>query len=208
MGDLLLMTPSLLAEQDSSALYLVIAVVAAILGGIGAYYLARFMKGRLVLILPRTTAASSQSLSGSVQFRAKRRIYGHLKVSLVGREKRRQSTSDGSKTTKVEVYRQDIVLEDTRDFESGFSREYRFELIAPTSAQARRGSQISDALERMAEEITGAGGVLGGVLNTITQLSEANMGRRGRLYWHVEAHLDADGVDLFAKKKCTVNLKD
>lgn len=28
----------------------------------------------------------------------------------------------------------------------------------------------------------------------------------GRVYWHIEARLDAKGVDLYAKEKCQVNL--
>ncbi|MEM6258566.1 MAG: hypothetical protein AAGI37_09670 [Planctomycetota bacterium] len=180
--------------------YILGGIVLLIGGSIAAYYLARFMKGRLELELSRDTANSEELLSGRVNLIAKKDIRGLLKVSLVAREKRTKRDSDGDKTTEyVEVYRYDHVLEETRDFQAGFEQGYNFDLLAPTSAEVRSGGA---ALKQMAD---GAGdGVMGGVLKAAAGAAGFFA---GKLYWHVESRLDADGVDLYAKEKCQVNLK-
>ena len=49
------------------------------------------------------------------------------------------------------------------------------------------------------------GGIFGAALN----LGASAVGMmQGRIIWHVEARLEADGVDLYAKKSLTVNLRD
>ena len=114
--------------------YAVIAVIALILAGVGAYYMARFMKGKLEIELSRDSASSEELIRGRVSLEAKKNIHGLLKVSLVGREKRkkRRAGSDNDSTEWVEVYRYDHVLEETRDFEPGFKQDYSFDLLAPT----------------------------------------------------------------------------
>lgn len=182
--------------------YIFIAVLVLILGGVIAYYVARFMKGKLELTLARNTASSEQLLSGQVTLTAKKPIHGLLKVSLVGREKRRKrrSGSDNDTTEWVEVYRYDHVLEETRDFEAGFMQSYDFDLLAPTAAEARSGGSIMRAV---------ADGMGDGAISTVMKVAAGAADfMQGRIYWHVESRLDADGVDLFDKEKCTVNLRD
>ncbi|MBX2852993.1 MAG: hypothetical protein KTR15_14755 [Phycisphaeraceae bacterium] len=179
---------------------IVIAAVVLIIGGIAAYYIARFMKGRLELELSRSSASSEELISGQVTLEAKKNIRGLLKVSLVAREKRTKRDSDGDESTEyVEVYRYDQVLEETRDFQAGFREAYPFDLLAPTAEEVRTGAA---ALKGMADKA--GGGVMGGVLKAAAGAASF---MSGRLYWHVESRLDADGVDLFTKEKCTVNLK-
>lgn len=180
-------------------LNLFIAAVVLILGGVAAYYIARFMKGRLKLELARDTADSEQLFSGKVTLEAKRPVHGLLKVSLVGREKRekRSSSSKGNSTEWVEVYRYDHILEEARDFEAGFNQTYNFDMLAPTTPEVRSGAA---ALQKAAEE---TGGAVGGVLKMAAGASRVF---GGRIHWHIESRLDAKGVDLYAKKKCQVNL--
>ena len=181
-------------------IYIVIAAVVLILGGVAAYYIARFMKGKLELELSRDSASSEELITGRVTLEAKKSIHGLLKVSLVGREKRTKRDRDGDKSTEwVEVYRYDQVLEETRDFEPGFREDYPFDLLAPTATEVRSGGA---ALKGMAE--AAGDGVMGGVLKAAAGAADF---MAGRVYWHVEARLDADGVDLYTKEKCTVNLK-
>lgn len=181
--------------------YIVIAVFVLILGGIAAYYLARFMKGKLALELSRNSASSKELITGRVTLEAKKDIRGLLKVSLVGREKRTRRDHDGdSETEYVEVYRYDHILEETRSFEAGFRQDYGFDLLAPTSAEVRSGGgAIKAAANTMGD------GAMGGVLKAAAGAADF---MAGRVDWHVESMLDADGVDLFTKEKCTVNLKD
>lgn len=180
-------------------LYIVIAIFVLILGGVIAYYVARFMKGKLELELTRTTANSEELISGTVSLEAKKSIHGLLKVSLVGREKRTRRDSDGDKKTEyVEVYRYDHVLEETRDFDPGFTQQYPFDLLAPTSEEVRSGSAMLKAIAASAGD-----GMVGGVMK---MAAGAAGSFAGRVYWQVESRLDADGVDLFTKEKCSVNL--
>ncbi|MDX1566069.1 MAG: hypothetical protein R3236_11715 [Phycisphaeraceae bacterium] len=180
--------------------YIVLGIVILIVLGIVAYYVARFMKGRLKLELSSNAADSGEPLSGKVAMEAKRPIRGLLKVSLVGREKQRTRSSSGNDSTKwVEVYRQDQVLEETREFPAGYTKTYAFEIVAPTSAEARRGGAI---LNKVGEK---AGGAVEKVLKVAA--GAANL-IQGRIYWHVESRLDADGVDLYTKRRAHVNLRD
>ncbi|MGB0766617.1 MAG: hypothetical protein ACPGYV_02780 [Phycisphaeraceae bacterium] len=180
--------------------YVIIAVVVLVLGGVAAYFIARYMKGNLTLELSRDSASSEQTLSGTLTVEAKKEIHGLLKVSLVGREKRTRRKSNGDKDTDwVEVYRFDQVIEETRGFEAGFREVYAFELLAPTTAEVRsRGA----ALKNMAA--SAGDGAMGSVLKAAAGAASV-MG--GRIYWHVEARLDAKGVDLYSKQKCHVNLQ-
>ena len=181
-------------------LYIIIAVVVLILGGVAAYYIARFMKGKLELQLSRSSASSEELLSGRVTVEAKKDIHGLLKVSLVGREKREKRDRDGDRSTEwVEVYRYDNILEETRDFEAGFNQSYAFDLLAPTTSEVRSGAA---ALQAAAEKA--GDGAMGGMLK---MAAGAASFFGGRIYWHVEARLDAKGVDLYTKEKCQVNLK-
>lgn len=179
----------------------IIGIIVLILGGIIAYYVARFMKGKLTLVLSRNSASSEELISGTVSLEAKRPIHGLLKVSLVGQEKRTRRKSNGDKDSDwVEVYRYDHVLEETRDFEPGFTQDYSFDLLAPTSAEVRSGSGMLRAAAGAAGD-----GLVGGMLQAAAGAASF---MAGRIHWHVESRLDADGVDLFTKEKCTINLRD
>lgn len=180
-------------------LYIVIAILILALGGFAAYYLARFMKGRLKLQLSQSNADSEQLIAGTLSLEAKRNIRGLLKVSLVAREKKVRRDRDGDKSTEyVEVYRYDHILEEERDFPAGYVQDYVFDLLAPTQAEVRSGAT---ALKHAAA--AAGDGVMGSVLKVASSAASV-MG--GRLYWHVESRLDADGVDLYTKEKCTINL--
>jgi len=181
-------------------LYIVIGVIAVILAGIAAYYIARYMKGSIDLELSRDSANSEELITGRATVEAKKPIHGLLKVSLVGREKRKKRSSNNNNSTEwVEVYRYDHILEETRDFEAGFRQDYNFDLLAPTSEEVRSGGAMLKALADHSGD-----GALGGVMK---MAAGAASFMAGRVYWHVEARLDADGVDLYAKEKCQVNLK-
>lgn len=193
------------AFGDNKADYILLGIVALVLLGVGLYYVARFMKGKLKVELTRDSASSEELLSGRVVLETKKPIHGSLRVSLVGREKRikRSSSSSGNSTQWVVIYRQSHILEETRDFEAGFQQAYSFDLLAPTSAEVRSRSRaivkgITDAADK-------SEGVVGGVLKAAAGAAGT---MAGRIHWHVEARLDSKGVDLYTKRKCQVNLRD
>jgi hypothetical protein len=174
-------------------------IVVGILVAVILYYGARFMKGKLALELSRRTASSGEPLSGGVNLTVKKSIRGLLRVLLIGREKQR-GRGDRNSSRWVEVYRQDNILEETRDFTPSVMQNYQFELIAPTSAEARQNvATLHAAAEEMGD------GVLGSVVKMAAKMENMT---RGRIHWHVEARLDMDGVDLYAERKVRVNLLD
>ena len=193
------------AFGDNRADYILLGIVALILLGVGLYYAARFMKGKLKVELSRDSASSEELLSGKVALEAKKPIQGSLKVSLVGREKRikRSSSKSGNSKQWVEVYRYTHVLEETRDFEAGFKQAYSFDLLAPTPAEVRsRSRAIAKGIDDAAGD---SKGVMGGVLKGAAVAASAMAA--GNIHWRVEARLDAKDVDLVSKQKCHVNLR-
>ena len=165
------------------------------------YSVARFMKGKLALELSRSTVSSGEPLSGRVNLTANKSIYGLLQVSLVGRERSRgrRGSRGEIRVRWVEVYRQDHILEETREFTPRVMQSYQFEIIAPTSAEARQCEQ----------HVTLPAAVDGGVIGLLFKVMQGfERMIRGRIYWHVEARLEADGIDLYTKRKVRVDLLD
>ena len=189
------------AFGDNKADYILLGIVALALLGVGLYYGARFMKGKLKLELSRDSASSEELLSGKVSLETKKPIHGSLKVSLIGREKRikRSSSNSGNSKEWVVVYRYTHVLEQKRDFEAGFQQEYSFDLLAPTATEV---SSRTTALKAVAE--SAGDGVMGGALKAAASVAGA---MAQQIDWYVEARLDAKGVDLVSKEKCHVNLR-
>jgi hypothetical protein len=177
----------------------ILGIVAVVLLGVVLYYVARFLKGRLTLELSSRSVDSQQPLSGSLTLQAKKNINGLLIVALVGRREKRRRTSKRSSTEWVEVFRQENVLEEQREFPAGFLHQYQFTFVAPTAKEARSGDE---AFRRLANKVSG-------VLATALNLTADTVGmRQGRISWHVEARLDAAGVDLYTDQGITVNLRD
>ena len=184
--------------QTQIIIGLAIAIVAAIVG----YHLLRYMKGSLKLAISRSTANSGELLTGTVTLEIKKATSGLLKVSLVGHERRRtrSSSGSGSSSKMVEVYRDDLVLEESREFSPGFSRDYPFELTAPSSSVARSGASVLNEL---------AGKTGSDVMDNVLKVAAGFASQTAsRIYWRIEARLDADGVDLYTKQKAQVNLRD
>ncbi len=182
--------------------YAVVGVLVVVLLAVAGYYLARFMKGRLKLDLTRNAADSGETFDGQVSLEAKRSIHGLLKVSLVAREERRRRnrSSDNNSTEWVEVYRQDRILEETRSFPAGYTKTYAFKIVAPTSSEARQGGAV---LREVGQQVGD------GAMGALVKMAAGAMDMfQGRLKWHVESRLDAEGVDLLTKRKVHVNLHD
>ena len=124
--------------------------------GVFLYYGARYMKGKLTLELSRSTVSSGEPLSGRVNLTVKKSIRGLLQVSLIGREKRRSRNNRGTGSSSgwSEVYRQDHILEETRDFTMGLRQNYEFEIVVPTSAEARQHvATLHAAAEEMGDGV-------------------------------------------------------
>jgi hypothetical protein len=177
-------------------------VALAVIAVVGWKYVLPFLKGRLKLELPQTSAIPHQPFRGRVTLRAKKPIRGLLKVSLVGRERR--SRRDGeSGSYWFEVHRQDQTLEERREFESGFQKTYDFELIPPTNAELHAKAR---ALQNLADLVESSGQEAGRMVGRLVRGAMSIAGpESNRIYWHVESRLDAEGVDLYTKKKIRLN---
>ncbi|MEC8475374.1 MAG: hypothetical protein VXZ38_12030 [Planctomycetota bacterium] len=180
---------------------LVVGIFTLIIVGVILYQAARFLKGKLELKLINDSLSSGEAFKGDVAVTAKKPMRGQLKIALVARKKKRKTRANANNTTQykwVEVYRRDEVLESRREFPAGFSQNYTFEILAPTSSEARQGGA---SLRATAEALDD--GMMSSVLNLAA--SAADMLQRP-IYWHIEARLEVDGVDLYTKQKVYINL--
>ena len=155
-------------------------------------------KGKISLDLSKGTVCSGERLTGRLTIGIKKPVRGLLNVSLVGKENRpRGGGSSGSRS--VEVYRNDQIVEETRDFPSEFSKTYHFEFIPPTATEARRENAVLAELAKQSE----------GPMGSIMKLTAAsNSVFQRRIHWSIESRLDAEGIDLYQKKKLRVDLLD
>ena len=182
--------------------YFVIGVLVLVVVAIAAYYILRFMKGKLELHLSHSSATSGEPIQGSVRVEAKKELHGRLKVSLVCVEEYREYKSnhgdddeegDREEVNREEIFRKEHILEKTGTFSPGDPQEYQFEMIVP---------HASDFTGR------GSGSAGRGLVGTMLSMADASGHDRREYHWHVEARLDVKGVDLFAKKRVNVRLAD
>ena len=179
--------------------YIITAVIIIVVGSVIAYYMARFMKGRLRIDLAGNNRfQSGDKINGKLTLEAKRNIEGALIISLVGYEQVRRRSGSDNQTSKSweERFRQDQVLEEDRTFASGFTEQYDISLAVPTADQARGGGMLDAVLD--SDQIPGA-------IKSIAKMASAFSGR-GRMKWKVEARLDAKGVDLFTTQTIKIHL--
>lgn len=163
---------------------LVIVIAVAALGGVAAYFVARYLKGSINISLAGTDFDYGAEVRGSFDLLARKEIKGNsLTASIVAKETRRERGLDGkSHTHTSEVYRYGQTLESAKVYPAGTTTRYEFLLHVP------------------AERPSGLGGsALGQVLNAGLNL----LGGR-RLNWSVEVRLDAEGVDLAASRTIRV----
>jgi hypothetical protein len=172
--------------EDSNLQILIISIVAAIVIGIGIYFLLRFLRGTIKLQLPLTAFSPGEEVKGSFELHVKKPIQGkRLLVSLIGTQHTRTTRNGKTETHSQEVFRKEDVIEKERDYRAGFRETYNFTLAIP------KGSSEEEMLQ--------------GVANTL--MMAANIARRSRtdVRWKLEARLQAKGIDLVGSKKVSVN---
>jgi len=172
---------------------IVITVLVLIFGGAAAYYIARASKGKLELHMPTTGVDSGEKITGTVTITTKKALEARrFFVALIGREEieRRDNSSDGKRTERREIYRNEYSFLDGEQLSAGMNESFEFELIAPGG----------DSVDGGGSEKTG------GIELNIGGLSLGNNNERRRLSWAVEARVDLPGVDLAKSKSVRVNL--
>lgn len=172
--------------EDSNTLIIIISVAAAAVIGIGIFFLLRFLRGTIKVQLPETAFSPGDEVKGSFELHVKKAIQGkRLLVSLIGTQHTRTTRDGKTESHTREVFRKEEVIEQGRDYRSGFRQTYNFTLAIP------KGSDKEQILQ--------------GVVNTL--LTVANIASRSRMdiRWKLEARLQAKGIDLVGSRKVRVN---
>ncbi len=176
--------------SDDLILILIAAVVGGAIVAVIAYYVIRFMRGSIKLSLPRTAFNPGDTITGSFDLHTKKPIQGNkLIVSLIGVQITRTSGSSRSGSggsRSQEIYRDEKLIEDAKEYPAGHTAKHEFEIAAPNTTapeflNSTLGKTLSTALR-----------VLGN--------------RRIRLKWKIEVRLDAKGVDLATSRRVLINM--
>lgn len=169
-----------------TGLIVFLSIFGIIILSIAGYFLLRYLKGSLKIILLKTNFSSSERITGQVQLKAKKRINSNrLFASIVGYEEV-SSYSNGKRSTRTnEIYRFEQDLEQERTYSSGFRNTYSLDLPFPNNSSSNLNipSTGNDTMDK--------------ILKGAISLASSNR----KIYWKIEVRLDADGVDLFSSKK-------
>lgn len=145
------------------------------------YYLARYLKGSIIITLPVTAFDHGATVAGAFELLARKEIRGNrLFAALVATETRRERGYNGkSHTHTEEVWRAEQQIEGARVYPAGQGARYDFKLQLPP------------------QDFNGADSALG-------QAARFIFGGSRRISWKVEVRLDAEGVDLADDVRITV----
>lgn len=175
---------------------IIIGVIALIIIAIATYYIARAMKGKIEIELPKNGYSSGEEISGRVTLTTKKALQlNRMYVALIGYEIVETRERDGDrKTRRNEVYRNEVNILESQDIPAGLNQAYDFRMSAP-------GGQASPVGE-MAGMVAGAIGTAATALNALGVMNSSTR----RMEWKVEARADLPGVDIAKSKKVRVNL--
>jgi predicted small secreted protein len=159
-----------------------VAIIAVV-----TFYIVRFMRGSIKLLLPRTTFNPGDTITGSFDLVTKKPIQGNkLTVSLVGVQVTRTYEDGKTRTRSHEIYRHETLVEEGRAYPAGHTARHNFEIIAPdTSAPEFLNSPLG---------------------KTLTAALHLLSNRNTYLKWKVEARLDASGADLVSSTQVSINM--
>lgn len=170
--------------------HLIIGIVALVAIGFVWYFIARVLKGKIELELPKNGYSAGEAITGRVTLTSKKPLpLKRMVVALIGYEITTTERDGDRKTRRKEVYRNEVNILDAQDVPAGVNQTFEFTMNAPgggaTAVEARIG--------KAADAVAGALSVLG-----------VSSSRR-RMEWKVEARCDLPGVDLVKTRKVQVN---
>ncbi len=177
--------------SGSAGLIIILAVLAAIIIGVAAYFILRFLRGSINITLSRTAFSPGDKISGSFELKTRKAIEGNrLYATLIGQEVTRTRRGGSTRTYTREIFRNEVTLEEGKTYPAGQTQRYEFEIDTP-SAQG-----------------TDQAGFLNSPLGQSLQAGlELVSGRRRYLRWMVQVRLDARGKDLTSSKKVSLNTR-
>jgi hypothetical protein len=149
--------------------------------GVGAYYLARYLKGSVSIMLARNSFNAGEAVEGSFELLARKEISANTLTAFVAAYEtvRERDFRGRSKTRTREIYRTGQTVEQARVYPAGYRGSYNFRIPLPDG------------------HFGGGGAMLGSTLGFLSGASR-------NVSWKVEVRLDAEGVDLGASEKIYV----
>jgi hypothetical protein len=173
--------------SKNTILTLIAVVVGCGIISIIAYYVIRSMKGSIKLFLQGTAFNPGDTITGSFDLNVKRPIQGNrLTASLIGVQTTTTRRNGKTETHSHEIYRNEQLIEEAREYGSGHSGKHEFRIDVPKTG---------------APEFMNS--ALGQVLSAASFLLSD---RRTELKWRVEVRLDAKGVDLATSRRVSINI--
>ena len=177
--------------------HIIIGVVTLMATLFIAYYVARMMKGKVEIEIPKAGYNSGEEIVGKVTFTSRKNLHiNRFYVALIGYEIVERRDSDGDRSTRRhEIYRAEHNLAETGDLAAGAKQSFGFTLVAPGNNPA------GEKAEEIPAKVLGA---VNTATNVIRALGLGNKTRR--LEWKLEARADLPGVDIASSTKIRVNL--
>ncbi len=172
--------------SENQIIIIIAVVIVAVAIGAGGYFLARFMRGTIKVLLPKTAFDQGESIKGSFELHTKKYIQGNrLIVSLIAERVTEIRRGDKTESRTDEIYRNEKLIEDATDYRAGFVKKYDFEIAVPNQS----ATELMDS--PLVQSLAAAATLLGN--------------RKTLIRWKLQALLDAKGIDIVSTKKLSVN---
>lgn len=175
--------------MGNNTVFILIGIVLGVVAlAIITYFIIRWMRGSITLMLPNTAFNPGDTIKGSFELLTRKALQGNkLIVTLVGEKVTRYYENDERKTRRREVHRSEKLIEQAREYPAGYNVKHEFEIQIPAGGASTPSMDPAFAQ----------------VLSAASQL----LNDRDTWYeWKIEARLDAKGVDLAKNKKISINL--
>ena len=155
--------------------------LAAILAAL-AFFIYYRLKGRIGFSLEKFDYFPGESVKGHITVVAKRPIKGNkLSIVLIAHSKLELRNNQGNtKTVSKKIYEHEVILENSKDYPSGYAQDYSFEIEIPNEEECNLFRSTLYHADKL----------LGGVFGSESK----------RIEWTLKARLDAKGIDLRNKE--------
>jgi len=179
---------------DSGSGNIVVGILTTCFLALGAYYLARLLKGKIVITLSKKGYNSGEELSGSIAVKSRKHLEAkRIYIALIGYEIQERRNRDGDRDRhRKEVYRYEQNLAESLVMPAGSEHKFDFSITAPGN-QGKKHPNLPEALS-------------GTITTGISVLNSLGLLNTRRLEWKLEARADLPGVDLAKATKVRINL--
>lgn len=156
--------------------------------GVFIYFFGRYLKGSIVILLPKTKYYDDEVINGSFELRTKKAVMGNeLYVALVG-EKYISYNGNGGRWQKVSETK--VVLEENKLYNSNFRNNYNFAVNIP---KVKDWGGVASKLKEVENVVNDSMGKF--ALNKFGSLLNEDKGFE-KVKWSLVVVLDAEGIDL------------